>query len=162
MDEKQVRFTILIIVGVGLLLGWRGAIFLDTARATSSEDARIVEELDRQYQAAVKRNDVAEIGRLLADDFVLVTGSGKSYVKADLIEEARSGRYIYQHQEDTDQTVRVWGDTAVITAKLWAKGTENGKPFNYRVWFSDTYVRTATGWRYVFGQSSLWIPEDPS
>jgi hypothetical protein len=27
-----------------------------------------------------------------------------------------------------------------------------------RVWFSDTYVRTPQGWKYVFGQVSLKLP----
>jgi hypothetical protein len=58
------------------------------------------------------------------------------------------------HQEDSSQTVRVWGDTAVVTALLWAKGTESGKAFEYRLWFSDLYVRTPSGWRYVLGQAA--------
>lgn len=122
-------------------------------------DATAVARLDTEYQAAVKKNDAATMDRLLSDDFVLVTGSGKSYTKADLLQEARNGRMIYERQEDADQKVRIWGDAAVITAKLWAKGTEDGKPFDYTVWFTDTYVRTATGWRYVFGQSSLRLPK---
>ena len=122
-------------------------------------DAAIVAQLDTEYQAAVKKNDAATIERLLADDFVLVTGSGKTYTKADLLQEARSGRIVYERQEDTAQKVRVWGDAALITAKLCEKGTENGKPFNYTLWFTDTYVRTAKGWRYVFGQSSLPLPK---
>lgn len=28
----------------------------------------------------------------------------------------------------------------------------------YNLWFSDVYVRTASGWRYVFGQASLPLP----
>jgi ketosteroid isomerase-like protein len=112
-----------------------------------------------EYQAAVKKNDATTMDRLLADDFVLVTGSGKVYTKADLLQEARSGRVIYERQEDAPQKVRVWGDTAVITAKLREKGTENGKPFDHTLWFTDTYVRTATGWCYVFGQSSLPLPK---
>jgi ketosteroid isomerase-like protein len=123
------------------------------------QDQRAVAALDTEYQEAVKRNDVGVMDRILADDFVLVTGRGKSYTKADLLEEARSGRMVYERQEDTQQTVRVWGDTAVITALLWEKGTNAGKPFDYKVWFSDTYVRTPKGWRYVFGQSSLPLPE---
>jgi ketosteroid isomerase-like protein len=125
------------------------------------EDRRTIAALDTEYQAAVKRNDVAAMDRLLADDFVLVTGRGKAFTKADLLEEARSGRMVYDRQEDTQQTVRLWGDTAVITALLWEKGTNAGKPFDYKVWFSDTYVRTPKGWRYVFGQSSLPLPEAP-
>ena len=127
----------------------------DGVNSSTENDATIIARLDTEYQAAVKKNDAAAMDRLLADDFVLVTGSGKIYTKSDLLQEARSGRVIYDRQEDTLQTVRVWGDAAVITAKLWEKGTENGKPFDYTVWFTDTYVRTATGWRYVFGQSSL-------
>ena len=127
--------------------------------ASVESDATIVARLDTEYQAAVKKNDAATMERLLADDFVLVTGSGRTHTKSDLLQEARSGRIIYERQEDTAQKVRVWGDAAVITAKLWEKGTENGKPFDYTVWFSDTYVRTATGWRYVFGQSSLPLPK---
>jgi hypothetical protein len=66
---------------------------------------------------------------------------------------------VLEHQENTEQTVRIWGDTAVVTAKLWEKGIENGEPFDYTVWFSDTYARTPVGLRYVFGQSSLPRPK---
>ena len=119
----------------------------DGVNSSTENDATIVARLDTEYQAAVKKNDAAAMDRLLVDDFVLVTGSGKIYTKSDLLQEARSGRVIYDHQEDTLQKVRVWGDAAVITAKLREKGTENGKPFDHTVWFTDTYVRTAAGWR---------------
>ena len=76
-----------------------------------------------------------------------------------MLREARGGRTIYEHQDDTLQTVRVWENTAVVTAKLHAKGTEDGKAFEYTLWFSDTYVRTPAGWRYVFGQASLPLPK---
>ena len=121
-------------------------------------DAIVLAALDTEYQEAVKNNDVATMDRILADDFVLVTGNGTAYTKADLLKEAAEQTVIYERQEDSDQMVRLWGDTAVVTALLWAKGTDRGEPFDYKVWFSDTYVRTARGWRYVFGQSSLRLP----
>jgi ketosteroid isomerase-like protein len=114
----------------------------------------LIAQIDTDYQAAVERNDAETMDRILADDFVLVTGLGKTYSKADLLEEARSGRVVYEFQRDSGQTVRVWGDTAVITALLAAKGTDDGEPFDYKLWFSDTYVKTPGGWRYVFGQAS--------
>ena len=118
-----------------------------------------VAALDKKYQMAVKQNDVDSMSRILADDFVLVTGVGKIVRKDDLLDEARSKRVQYEVQDDTDQTVRTWGDTAVVTAKLHEKGIDAGKPFDYTLWFSDTYVRTPAGWRYVFGQASLPLPE---
>src|SRR5258708_6425531 len=83
----------------------------------ANDDQKVVAALDTEYQAAVKKNDAATMDRILADDFVLVTASGKTYTKADLLNEARGGRTSYEHQEDTMQTVRVWSDAAVVTAK---------------------------------------------
>jgi ketosteroid isomerase-like protein len=120
-----------------------------------------VARLDKEYQSAVERNDAATMDRILEDEFVLVTGSGKVFTKADLLEEARSGRIVYERQDDEQQKVRMWGETAVVTALLTAKGKEDGKPFAYRVWFSDTYVRTPTGWRYAFAQSGTRLPGPP-
>jgi ketosteroid isomerase-like protein len=132
-----------------------------TLVGSPGNDVDTVAALDTEYQAAVKGNDVATIGRILADDFVLVTGRGRTYSKADLLEEARNKSSVYEHQEEIEQKVRVWGDTAVVTALLWVKGTNGGKPIDYKLWFSDTYVRTPAGWRYVFGQASLALPKEP-
>lgn len=123
-------------------------------------DEEIVAALDTEYQAAVGRNDAEAMGRILADDFVLVLGNGTVYTKSDLLKEAQSGSIVYEQQVEIDnsQKVRVWGDTAVVTAKLWVKGTNNGEPFDRKLWFSDTYVRTKNGWQYVFGQASLALP----
>jgi ketosteroid isomerase-like protein len=130
-------------------------------RMNAADAREAVAALDTEYQAAVKKNDASAMDRILADDFALVTGSGKTYTKTDLLNEARSERVHYEIQDDTNQTVRVWGDTAIITAKLREKGTEDGKPFDHTLWFSDTYVRTTQGWRYVFAQSSLPLPRTP-
>ncbi len=128
--------------------------------ATPEEDRRAVAALDTEYQAAVKRNDAEAMGRILADDFILVLGNGTVVNRAELLEDARSGRIQYelQDEEPGTQTVRVWGDTAVITALLALRGTQDGQRFDRRLWFSDTYVRTPTGWRYAFGQASLPLP----
>jgi ketosteroid isomerase-like protein len=146
---------------VGLTLAILLTIAVTSSNAAPADDRNAVAALDTQYQAAVKSNDAAAMDRILAGDFALVTGAGKTYTKADLLAEARSREVVYEHQEDSAQTVRLWGNTAVVTAKLWAKGTNNAKAFEYTVWFSDTYVRTAAGWRYVFGQSSLPLPKTP-
>ena len=140
------------------------ALALGTAtdlNASSEEDAKTVAALDTKYQAAVKSNDAATMDQILADDFVLVNGRGKVSSKADLIESARKKEITYERQDEEPgtQKVRVWGDTAVVTALLWIKAVQGGKPIDYKLWFSDTYVRTPAGWRYVFGQASLPLPE---
>jgi ketosteroid isomerase-like protein len=102
------------------------------------DDRRTVAALDTEYQAAVKRNDAAAMARILADDFALVTGSGHTYTKADMLADARRGD-MYAHNDEEVQTVRIWGDTAVVTGKLWEEFTSEGKSFDQKFWFSDTY-----------------------
>jgi hypothetical protein len=46
----------------------------------------------------------------------------------------------------------------VVTALLSLKYVYQGKTFERGLWFSDTYVRTSKGWKYIFGQASLSLP----
>ena len=104
------------------------------------------------------------MARILADDMILVTGRGKVRTGADLIDAARKKTVIYERQVEIEgtQAVRLWGsDTAVVTALLWLTGTTDGKAFDYKLWFGDTYVRTPAGWKYAFGQASIPLPASP-
>jgi ketosteroid isomerase-like protein len=49
------------------------------ASMSPGDDAATVTALDTEYQAAVKHNDATTMDRILADDFVLVTGRGQTY-----------------------------------------------------------------------------------
>ena len=130
------------------------------AQSSPHEDQARVAELDRTYQAAVKANDAATMDTILHDDFALVTGTGAVYGKFDLLKQAQSHEVFWEKQDEMpgSQTVRVWGDTAVVTAKLWMKYRVGSKTSEKQLWFSDTYIRTQQGWKYVFGQASLELP----
>jgi ketosteroid isomerase-like protein len=132
------------------------------AQASTEEDRHTVADLDTQFQAAVKHHDVATIDRIQHPDMVLVLGDGRIVTKSDHVQAARDRKIHYEVQDEDPgtQVVRVHGDTAVVTARLWLKGTNEGVPFDRRVWFSDTYVRTPEGWKYFFGQASLKLPDE--
>ena len=132
------------------------------AQASPEDDRRAVAALDTEFQAAVKHHGVATIDRIQHPDMVLVLGDGRVYTKADHLQAAREKKIVYeiQDEEPGTQTVRVHGDTAVVTALLRIKGTSEGTTFDRRLWFSDTYVRTPDGWKYFFGQASLKLPDE--
>lgn len=110
---------------MGIIAG--AIVFISGAvHASEADDRRHLIALDTTYQRAVKDNDAKTMAAILADNFVLVEGDGKRSTKSDLIKSATDGRTHYEHQEDSDQVTLVFGDTAVVTAKLWAKGLEDG------------------------------------
>jgi len=143
-----------------------GALAMTAAAATAapkpSDDERVVAALDTAYQAAVKANDAKGMGAILHPDFVLILGSGAVVDRSALLKTATDRTAIYERQEEDPgtQTVRVFGDTAVVTARLWLKGhaPDGSGAFDRRLWFSDTYVRTPAGWRYALGQASTALP----
>ena len=149
MQQKIVPAVAALALGAGL------------AQASPEEDRQAVAALDTEFQAAVKHHDAATIDRIQHPDMVLVLGDGRVLTKADHLQAAREKkiRYEIQDEEPGTQAVRVLGDTAVVTALLRLKGTSEGQPFDRRVWFSDTYVRTSEGWKYFFGQASLKLPD---
>jgi ketosteroid isomerase-like protein len=142
----------------GIVLGGLALLPVTKVHASDAEDRITVAALDAKYQKAVEQNDAKTMAQILADDFTLVSGDGKRWSKADLVNDAKSGKTRYEHQEDSQRTVVVSGDTAVVTALLWARGIEDGVKVDYKLWFTDVYVRTANGWRYFYAQASLPLP----
>lgn len=133
------------------------------AFANADDDRRTVATLDTAYQAAVERNDADAMAAIQHKDMILILGNGAVRTGEELLRAARERRVIYERQVEDEgtQTVRLYGDhTAIVTARLWIKGMRDGKPIDVRLWFSDTYVRTPQGWRYVFGQASTALPKE--
>jgi ketosteroid isomerase-like protein len=124
-----------------------------------TDTKELIAQLDIEYQAAVERNDAEAMGRILADDFVLITGVGRVRTRDDLLQEARERVAIYEYQEAGERTVRVWGETAVVTALLRAKGEQGEEQFEVSLWYSDTYAMIDGEWRYVLGQASTRLPD---
>src|SRR5262245_38239344 len=145
-------------LGPAVLLAFLAA----PAFAADSDPRRVVADLDTAYQAAVERNDWQAMDRILHPDFTLVLGNGKVVSRAELIASARDQEVIFEKQVELPgtQTVRLFGkDTATVTACLWLRYIDKEKGLrDYKLWFTDTYVRTADGWRYAFGQASIQLP----
>jgi hypothetical protein len=142
------------------LLGLATMALASTAPA-ASDAARQVAAIDTAYQEAVKRNDADAMDRILHPRFQLVLGDGRTFTRDDLLRFARERTALYELQDEVagTQRVQLWGNTAVVTALLWEKGTRGGKPFDLKLWFSDVYVREDGRWLYAFGQASLPIEQ---
>ena len=77
-----------------------------------------------------QQNDVATMDRILADDFVLVLGTGSVHDKAELPRggaQQRASPGTAAGESTAPRRCACGGDTAVVTAKLRVKGTRDAQ-----------------------------------
>src|SRR5579859_5044920 len=92
------RRPILILSAIAAIIFTSIALRAAKASPSVTDDQKAVAALDTQYQAAVKVNDAATMDRVLADDFILVTGRGTVHNKTELLKDARDKKSTYEHQ----------------------------------------------------------------
>ena len=97
--------------------------------------------LEKDWNAAYKRGDVATMNSLLADDFIITTEDGKTYSKSGYI--ALNGNTLVRVEvsDMSDLKVRIHGsNVAVVTGVYHEKGLSNGKPYEYHDRFTDVWM----------------------
>jgi ketosteroid isomerase-like protein len=107
----------------------------------SAEQQTIREILDLEHQAkeASLHRDADFTQRNLSEDYVGITPLGQVATKEDVLHARKSGQLHYDSIDITDMVVRVFGDTAIVTARADVKGRDFGEdfsgPYRYtRVW----------------------------
>jgi ketosteroid isomerase-like protein len=112
-------------------------------------------EANRVLQEATRTYDTATIRRLIPDDFSLIASSGRIYGAQDVLAEVADRSIVWYDNETSEADVRPYGpDCAIITAVLHQRYEQNGALSDYRVRFTDTWVRCDGTWLYVAGHAS--------
>lgn len=121
-----------------------------SAAASGQPDAvRDLEKRERDLVAAIGRGDLATYDRIVADDYVAFEASGKTSPKAEVMASYRSGARKYTDLAIFDVEARVFGDTAVVTAKTRGLRKEGDRDVPNRVRYIRVYARRQGEWRAV-------------
>jgi len=142
MRRTSARFaltlTFLIVAGAAL------------AAAPASEPER----LERELVAAIGKLDLTTYDRIVADDYVVVDATGKKITKAEVLAYYRDGSRKYTNLEIYDVESRIYGDTAIVTARTKGMRRENGQDIVNDVRYMRVYVRRDGKWRAVAQMST--------
>jgi ketosteroid isomerase-like protein len=128
--------------------------------AAAEEPARQVEQLERDLVSAIGRGDLQTYDRIVADDYVAFEASGRTSPKAEILASYRSGARKYTDLTIFDVEGRVFGDTAVVTAKTKGFRREGDKDVPNRVRYIRVYAKRGGQWRAV-SQMAAPVPEEP-
>jgi ketosteroid isomerase-like protein len=107
---------------------------------------------EREFTQAVASNDVAAIGRFVADDWVIVDADGGVIDRSRFLNVIESGALSHDSMESMDVEVRLHGDTAVVTGITTSEGQFMGQGFTTRERATDVLVRLDGRWLCVFSQ----------
>lgn len=107
---------------------------------------------EQEFSQAVAANDVAAIGRFVADDWVIVDADGNVIDRQRFLSVIESGALTHESLESTDLEVRVHGDTAVVTGITTSKGQFLGQGFTTRERATDVLARLDGRWVCIFSQ----------
>jgi ketosteroid isomerase-like protein len=110
-----------------------------------------VEKLERELFEAYQRRDVGSLNRILDDEYIFIAPNGQVRTK----ETVRNFSWPqYERLDVEDIHVRLYGETAVLTAQVTILGQSplDGVTGVYRN--TRVYVRHRGKWRAVSGHST--------
>jgi ketosteroid isomerase-like protein len=106
-------------------------------------------KLENEFAEAIVRNDLEGIGRLVADDWIIIESNGGIVDRARFFEVIKSGALTHEMMESEDLRVRVYGDSAVVTAITRTKGKFMRQEFSTQERATDVFVKRDGRWQCV-------------
>jgi ketosteroid isomerase-like protein len=123
--------------------------------AEDEETIREIVDMERQTKEASLHRDADFPTRTLAEDYVAITPLGQVTTKQDAISARHSGQLRYESINVTDMVVRLYGDTAVVTARADVKGHQMGEDFSGPYRYTRVWVRHNGRWQTVSYQATV-------
>ena len=112
-------------------------------------DAPEPERLERRLVEAIAKGDLDTYRRIVAEDYVVYDASGKEMSRADVIASYESGSRRYTNLEIFDVRSRVFGDTAIVSARTKGLRREGDRDVPNRVRYIRVYARRNGEWKAV-------------
>jgi ketosteroid isomerase-like protein len=114
-----------------------------------------IKQLERAWNQAEANQEVKEVSSLLADTLVYTDYDGSFMNKSEYMKWVVSPGQKADHIYDEGQSVKVYGDAAVVTGIYRETGTNKGKPYVVRSRFTDTWIKRDGVWLCVASHSTL-------
>ena len=92
-----------------------------------SADQEAVHKAIEEIVAAIDRNDADAFDRLSTADYTYVNPAGRVWNKSKYLEVTRSGSLKVESYTRDEESIRLYGDTAVVIYRSSPKGTLGGQ-----------------------------------
>ena len=129
------------------------------ATAGATEDLKeTLKKLETDRADMTVRGDADGLAKQTSDDYVLIDATGHVSGKTEMVEGFKSGSSKLTSNEPSDMTVRVYGNSAVVTGTSKVKGKIRGREVNGNMRFTRVWVKKAGDWQTVSLQQTPVTP----
>ena len=111
-----------------------------------------IRKLEEEFGKAMIQNDAEAIGRFLADDWIIIDPDGGIIDRARFLGVIKSGTLTHQAMDSTDMRIRIYANTATVTALTTSTGKYMGQEFKTQERATDVFVKENGQWRCVISQ----------
>jgi ketosteroid isomerase-like protein len=111
-----------------------------------------IRKLEEEFGQAMIQNDADAIGRFLADDWIIVDPDGGIIDKARFLGVIKSGALTHQAMDSSEMRIRIYANTATVTALTTSTGKFMGQEFKTQERSTDVFVKDDGQWRCVISQ----------
>jgi hypothetical protein len=98
--------------------------------------------------------DFAKVDRLLADELTYTHSNAKRDNKAAYLEPFLSGRTRYKSLEPSEMSVRVYGETAIVTGRMLSVALVAGAESRTDLRFTSVWIFREARWQMAAWQSA--------
>ena len=110
---------------------------------------RKIYELSESWSKAIVGNDANSIGSFMADEWIMVSERGVS-TKEHFLSFVASGELTHDSMELAElHSIQIFGDTAVMVARITNTAHFGGMIFNANEWTSDVFAKRNSEWKCV-------------
>lgn len=102
----------------------------------------------RLWDEAMVKNDPAEIGGFMADEWVII-GSDGITSKSAFLKWIGSGRVTHNRMDADELIINVYGDTGIVVGRGTSAGTFEGQNFSLYEWSTSIFIKTHGVWLCV-------------
>jgi ketosteroid isomerase-like protein len=109
-------------------------------------------ELEKEFADAIVKNDPEAVGRIVTDDWIIIDADGAIVDRERFLGVMKSGALTHEMMVSDEMRVRVYGDSAVVTALTRTKGKFMGQEFVTHERITDFFVKSDGQWRCALTQ----------
>ena len=132
-----------------------------TAKESGGSVELHIKTLHEESRQAALKGDAGFLEKYLTDDYLGIGGDGRLITKDQDLQMLKSGAIKYEAIDERDVKVRVYGDTAIVSALASVKLTVDGKPIRSDHRATFVWVKQEGNWKEASFQATRIAPATP-